>query len=282
MWEIIIFNFIYMKKYTKPPLPFMGAKKNCIKHIEAIIQDFKNQNLDYEKYIFVDLFGGSGFLSHTIKYFLPKNKIIWNDFENYQKRLNSIGETEEIRKKIFTIIKHKKVKEKIVEKEIQEKILEIFAKNPDFDKKTLASWLIFDGNMKELYKKNWYHKIPKNPIFCDGYLEGVERRSIDYEELFNEFKNMKKVFFLFDPPYLNTQSGNYKIINAWNLSSYLNIAEKLFSLKHFLFFTSESSSMIEFVRYLEKFFGKITFKQKEYKSTIGKKTTKKEYILYKI
>ena len=40
--------------------------------------------------VFVDLFGGSGLLSHITKYYHPESRVIYNDFDNYRHRINNI------------------------------------------------------------------------------------------------------------------------------------------------------------------------------------------------
>ena len=37
--------------------------------------------------VFLDLFGGSGLLSHHLKCRYPNNRVVWNDFDNYAERL---------------------------------------------------------------------------------------------------------------------------------------------------------------------------------------------------
>lgn len=50
-----------MKKYSTAPLPFQGQKRRFLRQIEqmAVRQP--------ENTLFVDLFGGSGLVSHAIK-----------------------------------------------------------------------------------------------------------------------------------------------------------------------------------------------------------------------
>ena len=49
-----------IKVYKTAPLPFVGQKRNFIKH-------FKNELQQKEATLFVDLFGGSGLLSRAAK-----------------------------------------------------------------------------------------------------------------------------------------------------------------------------------------------------------------------
>lgn len=47
--------------------------------------------------IFLDVFGGSGLLSHNLKRWYPHNEVVWNDFDNYQARLNNAPITQELK-----------------------------------------------------------------------------------------------------------------------------------------------------------------------------------------
>ena len=66
-----------MKNYTTAPLPFQGQKRRFKNEFKAALNEFSN-NATY-----VDLFGGSGFLSHTVKQHYPDAKVIYNDYDNY-------------------------------------------------------------------------------------------------------------------------------------------------------------------------------------------------------
>lgn len=248
-----------MKKYfTRPPLPFIGAKKNCFKQIKSILEEFKNANSDFEEYIFVDLFGGSGLLSQKIKEFLPNNRVIWNDYENYSERLAKIDETEKIRQELYKIVKDKKAKDEMIED--RREILNILEKYQNPDMKTIISWLNFAGQNVKL-EKQIYNKIPKNPLQdITHYLEGIERVSMDYRELFEYYRD-KKVFFLFDPPYLNTNNDKYKMMDEMGLADFLEIAEKVFECEKWMLFTSTKSSTEEFLNYLKKFLKNLEFKK---------------------
>ena len=75
------------KNFKNAPLPFMGQKRNFLnKFVEAL-----------EKYpengIYVDLFGGSGLLSHTVKQRYPKARVVYNDYDNFSQRLKNIERT---------------------------------------------------------------------------------------------------------------------------------------------------------------------------------------------
>ena len=66
--------------------------------------------------------------------------------------------------------------------------------------------------------------------------------------LFDEFKNNEKAFFICDPPYLNTDVTTYKM--NWTLRDYLRVLNCL-RASQFAFFTSEKSSLVELLEWLE-------------------------------
>ena len=76
---------------TKPPLSFIGNKSKYKKiFIEVLKRNFNDQ------YIYVDLFGGSGYLSYVVKYIFPNAKVIYNDYDNYLDRVKHISDTNNI------------------------------------------------------------------------------------------------------------------------------------------------------------------------------------------
>ena len=78
-------------RYTSAPLPFQGQKRMFVREFARVLEEtFRGRTL------FVDLFGGSGLLSRTIKDTLPDARVIYNDFDNYSDRLAQIPQTNAI------------------------------------------------------------------------------------------------------------------------------------------------------------------------------------------
>ena len=74
--------------FKKPPLPFIGNKNKYIKYINVILIPYlKHNGLIDDKTIIVDVFGGSGILSHIFAFNFPNNQIIYNDYDNYTQYL---------------------------------------------------------------------------------------------------------------------------------------------------------------------------------------------------
>lgn len=79
-----------LKKYKQSPLPFQGQKRNLVGRFKEEISKFD------DSFVFVDLFGGSGLLSHSVKRIFPNARVVYNDFDNFRERLVNIPKTNEI------------------------------------------------------------------------------------------------------------------------------------------------------------------------------------------
>lgn len=82
--------------YKQAPLPFMGQKKNFLGAFRRVLL---NKKIKQDK-VFLDVFGGSGLLSHNLKIWYPDNEVIWNDYDNYQARLDKILITQELKSEL--------------------------------------------------------------------------------------------------------------------------------------------------------------------------------------
>ena len=74
----ILHDKMIMKKektYSRAPLPFVGQKRMFVSEFKKILKHFD------DKTIFVDLFGGSGLLSHITKRERPDAVVIYNDHD---------------------------------------------------------------------------------------------------------------------------------------------------------------------------------------------------------
>ena len=73
--------------FRTAPLPFQGQKRRFATSFVAVLNELKEKK---EVKIVVDLFGGSGLLSHTAKSILPDSRVVYNDFDDYCKRLHNV------------------------------------------------------------------------------------------------------------------------------------------------------------------------------------------------
>ena len=65
----------------------MGQKRMFAKEFIKVLGQFPDST------VFVDLFGGSGLLSHITKCVRPDAVVVYNDFDNYRQRLANIPAT---------------------------------------------------------------------------------------------------------------------------------------------------------------------------------------------
>lgn len=241
-----------MKKkemYLKAPLPFMGQKRNFTQEYIKLLNSYS------DKTIFVDLFGGSGLLSHITKRKRPDAQIVYNDFDNYRYRLEHIEQTNKLLANLRSLVKGVE-RHKIIDEKIRKLILALVKREEDeqgyVDYITISSSLLFSMkyvcNYQELIKETLYNNVRKADYpLCEDYLDGIEVVSCDYRELFKKYKDMPGVVFLVDPPYLATDVKTYTM--TWGLRDYLDVL-KVLNGHSFVYFTSNKSSIIELCEWM--------------------------------
>ena len=237
------------KEYQSAPLPFMGQKRMYIKDFKEVLKQFPDDA------IYIDLFGGSGLLSHVTKREKPNATVIYNDFDNYRQRLDNIERTNTLLAELREIVKKFPMKEKLPP-EIRSKILQRLKeeeKDRFVDYITLSSSLMFSmkyaTSLDEMKKEDFYNKIRQSDYSAEGYLDGLEIVSCDYKELVVKYLNIQNVVYLIDPPYLSTEVGTYKMY--WTLSDYLDVLSILVGTSY-IYFTSDKSNLLELCQWLGK------------------------------
>lgn len=237
------------KLYLSAPLPFVGQKRMFARHFIDVVRQYPRGTL------FVDLFGGSGLLSHITKHFHPDSRVIYNDFDNYRRRIANISRTNRLLDLIRPIA-DRFPRLKPITGDAREEIFALLGQElrdagyVDFI--TLSASLLFAMKYKlsveEMRKETIYNKIRKNRFNeAPDYLAGLEIVSCDYRELFEQYRDTPGVVFLVDPPYLSTDVATYTM--SWQLSDYLDVLSILDG-HDFIYFTSEKSGIIELCRWL--------------------------------
>lgn len=87
------------KMYLSAPLPFVGQKRMFAKEFIKVLGQFPDST------VFVDLFGGSGLLSHITKCVRPDAVVVYNDFDNYRQRLANIPVTNVLLLNVLNVLK---------------------------------------------------------------------------------------------------------------------------------------------------------------------------------
>lgn len=225
-----------------------------LNHIKHVLQDMQGDGYINDETIFLDVFGGSGLISHNIKQWYPKNRVIWNDYDNYQERLDNINDTELIRAKICEVLQKQSHKNKIADTEKQE-ILDFIkdfeAKGHYIDYISISTYILFCCNYADsfetLSKYSFYNRVAKEPLHAKDYLQGVERVRQDFKDLLDSYSHIQNKLLILDPPYLQTQKGNYA--DHFRLERFFELIERV--KKPYMFFGSENSDIIESFEYLK-------------------------------
>lgn len=236
------------KIYKAAPLPFQGQKRNFVEQFKKVLVEF---NDEYQINTVIDLFGGSGLLSHTVKRIYPEMRVIYNDYDDFHTRLACIQVTNSLLKAIRTYLKDIPKNQRL-EPSMKYLILSLIRdaekKKRTVDYITLSSSLLFSGKFakdyKELEQETFYNCVKKSDYSVENYLDGLEVVKKDYMELFMRFKEQEGVLFVVDPPYLSTDTTTYNSDKYWKLKDYLDVLNVLAAGKY-IYFTSNKSSIIE-------------------------------------
>lgn len=237
------------KQYLSAPLPFQGQKRMFAKEYIKVLEQFPDGTT------FVDLFGGSGLLSHIAKCQKPHSKVVYNDFDGYRLRLEHIPQTNELLAELREIVQGTP-RYKPITGDAREKVFECLHKYQErygyLDFITISTSIMFSMkyclSIEEMRKETLYNTIRKTDYsLCSDYLDGLTIVSADYKQVFNQYKNTPGVVFLVDPPYLSTDVGTYNM--CWSLADYLDVLTVLIG-HSFVYFTSNKSSILELCNWI--------------------------------
>jgi hypothetical protein len=234
-----------IRTYKTAPLPFMGQKRRFINKFKEVLRQYR------EDAVYVDLFGGSGLLSHIVKETYPGATVVYNDYDNYRARLEAIPTTNKLLSQIRAVV-GKAPKDKRLDEAVKTQILAIVRAETGFvDYITLSSSLLFSmkyvTSFEALEKETFYNVVKQGDYNADGYLQGVQVVSRDFKALYDSYSSYSNVVFMVDPPYLSTEVSPYK--NYWKLSDYLDVLTVLQGGKYF-YFTSNKSHIVELCEWM--------------------------------
>jgi 16S rRNA G966 N2-methylase RsmD len=202
-------------------------------------------------YTFIDLFGGSGLMAHTVKFKFPKARVVYNDFDDFHIRLQNIDKTNELLSRLRDALKDCPHDLRIDDMH-KSKVLELLSDAEYVDWITVSSSVLFAMNyalsVEEMSAQTLYNRIKQTGYRADGYLEGMETVKLDYRKLFARYGRSKCVFII-DPPYLSTDVKTYSA-DYWKLKDYLDVIAILKGVD-FIYFTSEKSNIVELCEWLD-------------------------------
>ena len=239
------------RMYLSAPLPFMGQKRMFAKEFVKVLGQF------YDSTVFVDLFGGSGLLSHITKCVRPDAAVVYNDFDNYRERLANIPVTNALLSDLRRIVEEVPRKKRITG-DFREMVLARLEREERergyVDYITLSSSLLFSMNyatdLEGMRKEDLWNTVRQTDYHeANDYLDGLTITGEDYKEVFRRYKDVPGVTFLVDPPYLSTEVGTYKMY--WHLADYLDVLNVLKG-HPFVYFTSNKSSILELCDWMDR------------------------------
>ena len=164
------------KQYSAAPLPFMGQKRRFVKEFVKVLKAYPDGTT------FVDLFGGSGLLSHIAKCQKPNSKVVYNDFDGYRQRLEHVAQTNallaELRQIVASVPRHQLIVG-IERDRVFDCIAKYEARDGYVDYITVSSNIMFSMKyrlgIEEMRKESLYNNIrtadyPECPDYLDGLL----------------------------------------------------------------------------------------------------------------
>jgi len=237
--------------YLSAPLPFVGQKRRFAREFIKVLEQYPDGT------VFVDLFGGSGLLSHLARRCKPHSKVVYNDYDGYSQRLRHIPETNALLARLREIVQGIPRNRRITG-EARQRVLDALREHERLygylDYITVSTSLLFSMkyrlSLDEMEKETLYQSVRLSDFPpADDYLDGITVVSADYREVFNQYKDVPDVVFLVDPPYLSTEVGTYSMY--WRLSDYLDVLTILAGHR-FVYFTSNKSSILELCDWMGK------------------------------
>ena len=144
------------RNYKCAPLPFMGQKRYFLRDFTEVLQQVEGE-ID----TMVDLFGGSGLLSHTAKRVLPGCRVVYNDFDRYIDRLAAVDTSNEILGVIKQRLTGLEANKRLSEQERADvlAIVEDYARRDYVDIMTIGRNVLFSGKWVTLFEELTKHTI---------------------------------------------------------------------------------------------------------------------------
>ena len=217
----------YMRN-IKPPLPFVGHKGHWVSELSEIASSLP------ENYTVFDVFGGSGVCAHCFKQARPDLNVVWNDFDNYQARLDHVDQTESLRQRLLDGLGRPVPKGAFKppmtdeQRDFVFKTLDAHQTQFGFvDEQTVSRWFyLYPLKTHKLRSSTgkMYNRIPVVPLraaACASWLTDVRRTSVAFSGLDTQFTfptfciyprtfiPSQDALFVFDPPYLATGCNDY-------------------------------------------------------------------------
>ncbi|PIT53873.1 DNA adenine methylase [Snodgrassella alvi] len=249
---MVISSKAQVKLFKQAPLPFIGQKRNFLRHFMKVLDE--NIEGQGESWTIIDVFGGSGLLAHHAKQLKPNARVIYNDFENYAHRLAHIEDINRLRRLLSDLLKDVPIKGRI-DKKTRNLVIEVIRNFDGYiDLNSLQTWLLFSGatleNLNQLYKEAaLYNRVRKNDYpLAASYLDGIEVVSKSFDALLPEHVNNKNTLLVLDPPYLFSEQKAYRKAEEFRFISFIRLMTLI--RPPFILFSNKHSEIIEYLDYM--------------------------------
>jgi len=184
------------KIFTSAPLPFMEQKGKFLKQFKPALEKYPADAT------YVDLFGGSGLLSHTVKRLYSDATVIYNDYGNCRKNyLQNIPKTNQLLNNLRAILKDYPKDQRIIGK-VRDQVIDRIYQNDMtgyVDYITISRSILFAMkyalSCEQLCKETLYNVVKQSDYDTTGYLDGLEIVCLCYKELFAKYKDLENVVF---------------------------------------------------------------------------------------
>ena len=260
---------------NKSSIAFVGSKwRYRNKIFDIIINEFKD-NLN-DKFLIIDLFGGSGSLTIIFKEIFKNSIFVLNDYdeiitdkENKNKIDNTITRFNEIKNEILNNIdienlKNKKIKLNQENKNKTYIVLNKYEKEINENiqlKKLLSSNLCFNSRMLNFDKKpDIFNRLNKsdNKLYYENFKD-VEIIHNDFKNILNninelknkyDIKDDKHVLLLLDPPYLYFDMSLTYHVECWAFQNYLNLLKVFINNYNIILFEDKKNALGDIIDFM--------------------------------
>ena len=288
--------------FKQAPLSFQGQNNKWFKQYSQLLDRMAEIAQHENKPVCViDVFGGSGLLSHWAKRVKPQFQVIYNDFDNYVDRLAHIHEINSLLSDIIDHFPNITHNTKMTTEQIQvfREIVQKHVNDGEYiDTHALSSWVLFSGapyqSLEQLLTtERLYFKQPKNLYNEEKtlhYLDGItviHEDASDYHAFNEKIKHLINPdalrLYVLDPPYLYSDKSGYrntyfKIHDSIELINYFRHPDR------FIFFNSEKSCFCELLHALSAYIPDIdeNYEVIRMKNIINKDGRNDEFALFRI
>lgn len=254
----------------KAPLCFQGQKNKWFAQFSEFLDKIEQKASTLNRPVCaIDVFGGSGLLSHWTKRLHPSFTVIYNDFDNYSERIEHIHDVnllmDELHKQFPERAKTQS-NDKLTPPEVVRLRQFITNYKGRIDEHCLSCWIQFSGTtartVEELLKTpNYYMHVPSNNYNEEDAKHYLDDIIVIHEDAsdYNKFQQIIKplippnalALYILDPPYLYCDKSGYKT-SYFKLESTIDLINYFINEDFFIFFNSTKSGFTEFLHKLKE------------------------------